>query len=50
MCNPTLIVAGASAVLQYQVSIQQQKRPEARTARRQNEIALRNRKQKLLND
>ena len=25
MCNPTLIVAGASAVLQYQVAITQQK-------------------------
>ena len=48
MCNPTLVVAGASAVLQYQVSIQQQKNAEAQ-ANRRNELALRNREAKITN-
>jgi len=41
MCNPTLIVAGASAVLQYQVATEQQKEARKR-AIRQNEIAMAN--------
>ena len=39
MCNPTLIVAGASAVLQYQVANAQQKAIQDQQ-KRQNEIAL----------
>ena len=39
MCNPTLIVAGASAVLQYQVATAQQKAIQDQQ-KRQNEIAL----------
>ena len=41
MCNPTLIVAGLSAGMQYQASITQQKIAEQR-ANRQNEIAKTN--------
>ena len=46
MCNPTLIVAGASAVLQYQVQTAQQKAIKQQQER-QNEIALRNRDAKI---
>ena len=46
MCNPTLIVAGASAVLQYQVANQQQKAQQEADKRR-NELALRNREAKI---
>ena len=46
MCNPTLIVAGASAVLQYQVQTAQQKAVQQQQ-QRQNEIALRNRNAKI---
>lgn len=46
MCNPTLVVAGASAVLQYQVATAQQKAVQAQQ-KRQNEIALRNRESKI---
>ena len=41
MCNPTLVVAGLSAGLQYQQAITQQKYAEQQ-AIRQNEIALQN--------
>ena len=47
MCNPTLIVAGASAVLQYQVANAQQKAVQDQQ-KRQNEIALRNREQRMV--
>jgi len=46
MCNPTLVVAGASAVLQYQVANQQQKSAQQQ-AQRQNELALKNRDAKI---
>ena len=41
MCNPTLVVAGLSAGMQYQQAITQQKYKEA-ADRRQNEIAAKN--------
>ena len=41
MCNPTLVVAGLTAGMQYQQSITQQKYAEMQ-AKRQNEIALAN--------
>ena len=41
MCNPTLVVAGLSAGMQYQQSIQQQKNAEMQ-ANRQNQIAVAN--------
>ena len=47
MCNPTLIVAGASAVLQYQVANAQQKAIRDQQIR-QNEIAMRNREQAIV--
>lgn len=46
MCNPTLAVAGASAVLQYQVATAQQKEARRR-AIEQNELALRNREARI---
>jgi hypothetical protein len=46
MCNPTLVVAGASAVMQYQVANTQQKEAR-RVAIRQNELALKNRDAKI---
>ena len=42
MCNPQLAVAGASAVLQFQVANTQQKAIREQE-KRQNEIAMRNR-------
>ena len=48
MCNPTLIVAGASAVLQYQVANAQQKAIQDQQ-KRQNEIAMRNREARMVN-
>ena len=45
MCNP-YIVAGASAVLQYQITTAQQKAVQQQQ-QRQNEIALRNREAKI---
>lgn len=42
MCNPQLVIAGATAVLSYQQQTAQQK-AMADAQRRQNEIALRNR-------
>ena len=47
MCNPTLIVAGASAVLQYQVANAQQKAIQDQQ-KRQNEIALQNRERRMV--
>ena len=47
MCNPTLAIAGAQAVMQYQVANAQQKAVQAQQ-RRQNEIALRNRNQAIV--
>ena len=47
MCNPTLIVAGASAVLQYQVQTAQQKAIKQQQER-QNEIAMRNREARMV--
>ena len=48
MCNPTLIVAGASSVLQYQVANAQQKAIQDQQ-KRQNEIAMRNREARMVN-
>ena len=42
MCNPQLAIAGASAVLQFQVANAQQKAIQEQQ-KRQNEIAMRNR-------
>ncbi len=47
MCNPTLAIAGASAVLQYQVANAQQKAIQEQQ-KRQNEIAMRNREQAIV--
>ena len=47
MCNPTLAIAGAQAVMQYQVANEQQKAVQAQQ-RRQNEIALANRNQAIV--
>ena len=47
MCNPTLIVAGASSVLQYQVANAQQKAIQDQQ-KRQNEIALQNRERRMV--
>ena len=47
MCNPTLAIAGASAVLQYQVANAQQKAIQDQQ-KRQNEIALQNRERRMV--
>jgi len=48
MCNPTLVVAGASAVLSYQSATEQQKLQRDQQ-NRQNELALKNYNTKLNN-
>jgi len=48
MCSPTLVISGASAVLQYQVANEQQKEARRR-AIEQNELALKNREAKIAN-
>ena len=47
MCNPTLAIAGAQAVLQFQVANAQQKAIRDQQIR-QNEIAMRNREQAIV--
>ena len=48
MCNPTLIVAGASAVLQYQVANSSTEGQLKQQQERQNEIAMRNREARMV--